>query len=226
MSTRWSWCGGDFWGQAGPGPWVWFASPVSPLALQSSCWVRPPVGENGSSWEGSVSLPSCSASASPSFRLPTLSFSLPHLSATGGWGPRVHEGGHAKVGSAYPLPLLTATPSRLAELRGSGHKSSTRGCQLCLGLKGPALRIRPAPGLPGWRDWSEVFPHGLDHSSSPNPEPRTNSNSSVKQQPDGSRCFLQDSTLFINQPQSYQRTNGIAGREEKLDELYKQCTDK
>lgn len=87
---------------------------------------------------------------------------------------------------------------------------------------GPGLH----PGLPGWRDWREVFPHGLDHSSSPNPEPRANSNSSVKQQPDGSRCFLQDSTLFVNQPQRYQRTNGITGREKRLDEFYKHCTDK
>lgn len=61
----------------------------------------------------------------------------------------------------------------------------------------------------GRRDGGEVLPHGLDHSSPPHPEARTNSNPSIKQQPDGSRGFLQDRTLFINQPQSHQGPDGI-----------------
>jgi hypothetical protein len=71
----------------------------------------------------------------------------------------------------------------------------------------------PTPaGSPGWCNGSEVLPHGLDHSSPPNPETCTNSNSSIKQQPDRSSCLLHYSTLFVNQPQGHQGTNGVTGK--------------
>lgn len=74
----------------------------------------------------------------------------------------------------------------------------------------------PALGLPGRRDGREVFPHGLDHSPPPDPETGTDTNSSVKQQPDGGRCLLQDGALLVNQPQGYQGTDGVTGREKEV----------
>lgn len=76
-STRWSWWGRESGGKAGSGPQVWSAS-RPPHLLSRAHAGRDHQWEN---LRGSVSLPSCSASASPSFRLPTLSFSFPHLSA-------------------------------------------------------------------------------------------------------------------------------------------------
>ena len=75
--------------------------------------------------------------------------------------------------------------------------------------------------LPWWCDWSEVFTHGLDNSSTPDPETHTDPNSSIKQQPDGSRCFLHYTTLLIDKPECDKGTNCIAGETEKHCLSYK-----
>lgn len=187
---------------------------------------KPTSGSGGDCRVGAFSVPSCSASASPSFS--------PHLSPSSqchcGWGLRsVREGtigGQKRWRVRALCPLHCDLQLQSDRTQGWGHESSMRGFWTYHRPQGPALPSSLPSVLPGWCDGSEVFPHGLDHSSPPNPEPCTNSNSSIKQQPDGSSCFLQDCTLFINQPQSYQGTNGITEQRKKVDELYKHCTYK
>lgn len=66
-----------------------------------------------------------------------------------------------------------------------------------------------------WRcDWSEVFTHSLDNSSSPDPEAHTDANTSIEQQPDGSGCFLHYGTLLVDKPECDEGTDGIAGETE------------
>lgn len=125
----------------------------------------------------------------------------------------------------YPLPLSSLNPSSTWLCWGLGQKSSRSKLKgkskwLCGELRGLS-GLHPCC-LPWWCDGSEVFPHGLDHSSPPDPKTCTYSNSSIKEQPDRSNSFLQDSTLFINQPQSYKGANGITGRERKDHILYVQ----
>ena len=86
--------------------------------------------------------------------------------------------------------------------------------RLCRGTSTP--HSEADPGSPGRRDGGEVLPHGLDHSSPPHPEARTDSNPSIKQQPDGSRRFLQDCALFINEAQSHQGPDGITRRKQNI----------
>lgn len=89
---------------------------------------------------GAFSVPSCSASASPSFS--------PHLSPSSqchcGWGLRsVREGtvGGQKRWCVHALcPLFTVTSScRVTVLRGWGHESSMRGFWTYHRPQGPAL---------------------------------------------------------------------------------------
>lgn len=68
--------------------------------------------------------------------------------------------------------------------------------------------------LPWWCDWSQVFTHSLDNSSSPDPETHTDPNTSIKKQPDGSRCFLHYATLLVDKPERDKGTDGIAGETE------------
>lgn len=136
--------------------------------------------------------------------LPTASASvpipLPHLSATADGGRAEHEGDGGD--GARRRPALGTTPTHLPQSR------------LCRGTSTP--HTEADPGSPGRRDGGEVLPHGLDHSSPPHPEARTNSNPSIKQQPDGGRRFLQDCTLFINEPQSHQGPDGITRRKQNI----------
>lgn len=104
--------------------------------------------------------------------------------------------------------------------RAWGQRSSVGGLQTLQAGSAAGPGGQPCPlgrrfGLPRRCDGSEVLPHGLDHSSPPDPEAGADSNSSIKQQPDGGRCFLQDCALLVNQPQGYQGTDGVTGKEEK-----------
>lgn len=78
-----------------------------------------------------------------------------------------------------------------------------------------------AAHLPWWCDWSEVFTHGLDNSSTPDPETHTDPNTSIKQQPDGSWRFLHYTTLLVDKPERNEGTNCIAGETEKHRPSYK-----
>lgn len=75
--------------------------------------------------------------------------------------------------------------------------------------------------LPWWCDWSEVFTHGLDNSSTPDPETHADPNASIKQQPERSWRLLHDTTLLIDQPERDERTNRIAGKTQKHRLSYK-----
>lgn len=75
--------------------------------------------------------------------------------------------------------------------------------------------------LPWWCDWSEVFAHGLDNPSTPDPETHTDPNTSVKQQPDRSWCFLHYTTLLVDKPECNKGTNCIAGETEEHHPSYK-----
>lgn len=75
--------------------------------------------------------------------------------------------------------------------------------------------------LPWWCDWGEVFTHSLDNSSSPDPETHTDPNTSIKQQPDGSWCFLHYSSLLVDKPECHEGTNGIAGETQAWHLSYK-----
>lgn len=70
------------------------------------------------------------------------------------------------------------------------------------------------PCSPGGCDWCQVFPHGLDNSSSPDPQPYADTNTTIQQKPDRCCHFCRYIFRFINKIQSNQRTNGIAGRQE------------
>lgn len=115
------------------------------------------------------------------------------------------------LGPSSPVAMLRACGQRG---RRGALQTFQAGC--CGRPRRTALPTLLALDLPGRRDGREVFPHGLDHSPSPDPETGTDSDSSIKQQPDGGRCLLQDGALLVNQPQGYQGTDGVTGREKEV----------
>lgn len=68
---------------------------------------------------------------------------------------------------------------------------------------------------PGGGDWSEVFAHRLNDTSTPNPQSSTDSQAAIEQQPDRCGRFLHHPTLVIYHPQGHQRTNCITAEKTK-----------
>lgn len=101
----------------------------------------------------------------------------------------------------------TATYSSSRDLRATLHSTASL----------EKLELHPKACFtysPGGCDWCQVLPHGLDNSSSPNPQPYADANTTIKQKPYWC-CYLCRHILScINKIQSNQRTNGIAGRKE------------
>lgn len=83
------------------------------------------------------------------------------------------------------------------------------------------MTVRRTVHLPGRRDGSEVFTHGLDNSSAPDPETHADPNAPVEQQPDWGRRFLHDPTLLVDKPERHEGSDGIAGETEKQHPGYR-----
>lgn len=64
-------------------------------------------------------------------------------------------------------------------------------------------------------DWCQVLPHRLDNSSSPNPQPYADANTTIKQKPYRCCHFRRYIIRFINKVQGNQRADGIARRKRK-----------
>lgn len=68
--------------------------------------------------------------------------------------------------------------------------------------------------LPGGSDGSQVFAHGLYDPPTPNPEPCTDTHSSIQEQPNWCGSSGGYRSAFVDQPECNERANRITVREE------------
>lgn len=86
-----------------------------------------------------------------------------------------------------------------------------RGCGfMTKGGIGAALCVISVP----WGgDRREVPAHGLDYSAAPHPKSSADAHTAIQQEPNGCRFTRSHAARLVNQPQSYQRSNGITVEE-------------
>lgn len=67
--------------------------------------------------------------------------------------------------------------------------------------------------VPWGGDWGKVPAHSLDHSATPHPESSTDAHATVQEKPQRCGQVWSHTAGLVNQPQSYQWSNGITAEE-------------
>ena len=73
-------------------------------------------------------------------------------------------------------------------------------------------------GSPGWSDFGQILPHGLDDAATPHPQSYGDPHPPEDQHPQRGGCFLGHALLLGYHPHGNQWPDGIAERENKAME--------
>lgn len=67
--------------------------------------------------------------------------------------------------------------------------------------------------IPWGGNGGKIFAHSLNHSATPHPQSSADAHASIQQQPNGCGFIRIHIASSVNQPQGYQRSNGITAEE-------------